>query len=257
MQQEKSERILSIVNNHLDKSGVNMQALLEYAYRIQELDAEVLMEFLGRVGKYEENNCNNPVESIVNNYTGENEPKQIRKETSSSSVNASKKEHKDSKELSNNVIKGILSELTGYPEELIDNDMDLERDLGIDSIKKVQLLTMIKEAYPQLIIENSIPNVTIVSDLLSNENFIANTSDKVEQEKIKDILFNAVSDLTGFPVDLIELEMDLETDLGIDSIKLVQLYSELGEKYDINKDQLSKMADKRTLNDIISFLKSE
>jgi len=35
---------------------------------------------------------------------------------------------------------GIVSERTGYPEEMLDLDLDLEADLGIDSIKRVEIL---------------------------------------------------------------------------------------------------------------------
>jgi acyl carrier protein len=36
---------------------------------------------------------------------------------------------------------------TGYPEEMVDMDADLEADLGIDSIKKAQLLAELAETY--------------------------------------------------------------------------------------------------------------
>ena len=39
----------------------------------------------------------------------------------------------------------VVSEKTGYPTDLIDLDMDLEADLGIDSIKRVQILASVLE----------------------------------------------------------------------------------------------------------------
>jgi acyl carrier protein len=37
------------------------------------------------------------------------------------------------------VILAAIADKTGYPEDMIDNDMELEADLGIDSIKRVEI----------------------------------------------------------------------------------------------------------------------
>lgn len=44
----------------------------------------------------------------------------------------------------------VVSELTGYPVEMIKPDMDVEADLGIDSIKRVEILSVIDEKMPGL-----------------------------------------------------------------------------------------------------------
>jgi acyl carrier protein len=44
----------------------------------------------------------------------------------------------------------IVSELTGYPEEMLGLEMDIEADLGIDSIKRVEILSAMEERMPQL-----------------------------------------------------------------------------------------------------------
>ena len=42
----------------------------------------------------------------------------------------------------------VVSELTGYPESMLNADMDLEADLGIDSIKRVEILSALEERLP-------------------------------------------------------------------------------------------------------------
>ena len=37
------------------------------------------------------------------------------------------------------VILAAIADKTGYPEDMLDNDMELEADLGIDSIKRVEI----------------------------------------------------------------------------------------------------------------------
>ncbi len=43
----------------------------------------------------------------------------------------------------------IASERTGYPPQMIDLDADLEADLGIDSIKRVEILGILKQSFAQ------------------------------------------------------------------------------------------------------------
>jgi acyl carrier protein len=40
--------------------------------------------------------------------------------------------------------------MTGYPVELLGADMDLESELGVDSIKKVQILSAVRQRVPGL-----------------------------------------------------------------------------------------------------------
>ncbi|PIR16455.1 MAG: hypothetical protein COV48_09740, partial [Elusimicrobia bacterium CG11_big_fil_rev_8_21_14_0_20_64_6] len=46
------------------------------------------------------------------------------------------------------VLIAVVSEKTGYPAETINPDMDLEGDLGIDSIKRVEILSAVSEKLP-------------------------------------------------------------------------------------------------------------
>lgn len=44
----------------------------------------------------------------------------------------------------------IVSEKTGYPAEMLDLELDMEADLSIDSIKRVEILGALQEEYPEL-----------------------------------------------------------------------------------------------------------
>ena len=44
-------------------------------------------------------------------------------------------------------VLGIVAEQTGYPPELLDMDLDLEADLGIDTVKQAEVIATIREAY--------------------------------------------------------------------------------------------------------------
>src|SRR5207244_2039671 len=42
------------------------------------------------------------------------------------------------------------SEKTGYPAEMLEMSMDMEADLGIDSIKRVEILGAMRDEFPKL-----------------------------------------------------------------------------------------------------------
>ena len=67
-------------------------------------------------------------------------------------------------------VLAIVADKTGYPAEAINLDMKIEEDLGIDSIKRVEILSAIKERYPdlqtndeQLIVANSLREIVEIS----------------------------------------------------------------------------------------------
>jgi acyl transferase domain-containing protein/NAD(P)-dependent dehydrogenase (short-subunit alcohol dehydrogenase family) len=53
------------------------------------------------------------------------------------------------KEIENSMLE-VVSQLTGYPIEMLNMDMDIEADLGIDSIKRVEILSTLEEKNPDL-----------------------------------------------------------------------------------------------------------
>ena len=48
------------------------------------------------------------------------------------------------------VVISIIADLTGYPVDILEPDLELGHDLGIDSIKRVQILARVRERVPDL-----------------------------------------------------------------------------------------------------------
>ena len=69
------------------------------------------------------------------------------------------------------------------------------------------------------------------------------------------ILLEAVAEKTGYPVEMLELDMRLDADLGIDSIKRVEILSAVQERLpetrSIGPEQTGTLA---TLREIVEFL---
>lgn len=48
------------------------------------------------------------------------------------------------------IVRSIVSDKTGYPPDMLEDDMDLEGELGVDSIKQVEILSALRDQYPSL-----------------------------------------------------------------------------------------------------------
>jgi acyl transferase domain-containing protein/NADP-dependent 3-hydroxy acid dehydrogenase YdfG len=78
-----------------------------------------------------------------------------------------------------------------------------------------------------------------VADTSADNNALGGDAMDVEQrsyfesldvDKISNMLVEIVSDKTGYPTDMIDSDMDLESDLGIDSIKRIEIFAALFER---------------------------
>ena len=52
--------------------------------------------------------------------------------------------------ISTDLVRSLIADKTGYPEEMIEDDMDLSGELGIDSIKQVEVLSALRAQVPQM-----------------------------------------------------------------------------------------------------------
>ena len=67
---------------------------------------------------------------------------------------------------------------------------------------------------------------------------------------------NFVVEQTGYPSEVVELDADLEADLGIDSIKKAQLFGELREYFDVTPSEDLTLDDFPTLRHVLKFLEA-
>ncbi|MGE5256792.1 MAG: beta-ketoacyl synthase N-terminal-like domain-containing protein, partial [Hyphomicrobiales bacterium] len=170
------------------------------------------------------------------------------------------------------VLLAVVSELTGYPAEMLGLDMDIEADLGIDSIKRVEILSALEEKMPGLpaIAPEDLGRLKTLGQIIAflseppSETRPRPTAPRpaepaqiggAERQALGDTLLSVVSALTGYPVEMLGLDMDIEADLGIDSIKRVEILSALEEKMPglpaVAPEDLGRL---KTLGQIITHL---
>jgi acyl transferase domain-containing protein/NAD(P)H-dependent flavin oxidoreductase YrpB (nitropropane dioxygenase family)/NAD(P)-dependent dehydrogenase (short-subunit alcohol dehydrogenase family)/acyl carrier protein len=84
-------------------------------------------------------------------------------------------------------------------------------------------------------------------------------------EKIQEIIYDIVSEKTGYPTDMFDLEMDLESDLSIDSIKKMEIIGALSDKIntptsadDVSEEEKTLLFEQiisiKTFQDVIDWL---
>ncbi|KOP27373.1 beta-ketoacyl synthase [Hapalosiphon sp. MRB220] len=203
----------------------------------------------------------------------------------------------------------IVSEKTGYPVAMLELSMDMEEDLGIDAVKRVEILGSLLELYRDLsqpnleelekrrslgqIVEylqtllpgsTDVESAPVKTEEVALDEAVTHTDSKdlhiasssvvpltfttseestfsappLDLTDLSQILLNVVSEKTGYPVEMLELSMDMEADLGIDSIKRVEILGGLLELCpDLPKPNPEELGELRTLDQIVGYMKQQ
>ncbi|MCP5101032.1 MAG: polyketide synthase, partial [Chloroflexi bacterium] len=179
----------------------------------------------------------------------------------------------------------IVSEKTGYPVEMLEMHMDMESDLGIDSIKRVEILGAMQKQHPELpevnpaelaelrtlqqIVDHLQPSVAqsqtgaapvappapapVVAETVTAVSTPQPTAAKVAE--LAQSMLVIVSEKTGYPVEMLEMHMDMESDLGIDSIKRVEILGAMQKQHpELPEVNPAELAELRTLQQIVDHL---
>ncbi len=160
------------------------------------------------------------------------------------------------------VLLEVVSEKTGYPSDMLNLEMDMEADLGIDSIKRVEIMSAMQERLPDapVVQPDQLGKLRTLAQILEHlgQNSLpepGNQPATASQGHINATLLEVVADKTGYPVDMLNPEMDMEADLGIDSIKRVEILSAFQERVpDAPVVQPGDLGNFRTIGQIIDFL---
>ena len=202
-------------------------------------------------------------------------------------------------------IVALVAEKTGYPEDMLDLDLDMEADLGIDTVKQAELFAIMREKY-QIARQEGVqlkdyPTIrSIIKYAMENAGSetgaapaapvapvaqpapapvavtpapapapavtaapaaqpapvaaapkaaLPNTD---EASVTKDIVA-LVAEKTGYPEDMLDLDLDMEADLGIDTVKQAELFAIMREKYQIARQEGVQLKDYPTIRSIIKY----
>jgi acyl carrier protein len=161
----------------------------------------------------------------------------------------------------------VIAEKTGYPAEMLELGMDMEADLGIDSIKRVEIFGAMTAAHPgstghqpagtrriahpptdrgvhrrksrwncsrrhacgscgrngSALQQNNMARTPLLHPLRRLLRTPRRHTVSINPGS-KHTLLSVIAEKTGYPAEMLEMGMDMEADLGIDSIKRVEIF---------------------------------
>jgi 3-oxoacyl-(acyl-carrier-protein) synthase/NAD(P)-dependent dehydrogenase (short-subunit alcohol dehydrogenase family)/acyl carrier protein len=193
-------------------------------------------------------------------------------------------------------VLALVAEKTGYPVDMLDLDLDLEADLGIDTVKQAEVMATIREAYgivrddtiklrdfptlarviqfvhdrkpglhatrptpPQGVVSAPEPKVAPAvkaaapTPVPTPAPIAASISTK-DEDSVKERILALMVEKTGYPQDMLDLDLDLEADLGVDTVKQAEMFAAIREIYSIPRDENRKLRDYPTLAHVIRFV---
>ncbi|MGI5237866.1 SDR family NAD(P)-dependent oxidoreductase [Dactylosporangium sp. CA-139066] len=176
-------------------------------------------------------------------------------------------------------VLAVLSERTGYPVDLIDFDLDLEADLSIDSIKRAEVAgdvvarlglsadgdeSELEELVKARTVRAMVDWLTArLSDTpaappASQPKPAPSRTEAPAAPDFRGAVLAVLSERTGYPVDLIDFDLDLEADLSIDSIKRAEVAGDvvarLGLSADGDESELEELVKARTVRAMVDWL---
>ena len=184
-------------------------------------------------------------------------------------------------------ILALMVEKTGYPQDMLDLDLDLEADLGVDTVKQAEMFAAIREIYsiprdenrklrdyPTLahvirFVYEKRPDLAGTAAVVSPSPVLASPAPTPSEspvlaptpvaaqapsdDSIKRKVLEIVAEKTGYPEDMLDLDLDLEADLGVDTVKQAEMFAAVRAAYNIPRDENLKLRDFPTLNHVIQF----
>ncbi|MBK7974008.1 MAG: SDR family NAD(P)-dependent oxidoreductase [Deltaproteobacteria bacterium] len=157
----------------------------------------------------------------------------------------------------------LFAEKTGYPRDMLDPELDLEADLGIDTVKQAELFATVRETFAiprdEKLKLRDFPTlghvVGFVKDRRPELVSTPPAAAVAAADPVAEQVLTLFAEKTGYPRDMLDLDLDLEADLGIDTVKQAELFATVRETFAIPREETLKLRDFPTLGHVIGFVK--
>ena len=183
------------------------------------------------------------------------------------------------------VVIEVVVNHTGYPADFVELDQDLEGELGIDTVKQAEIMADIRDRfslpideefvlsdYPTLnhmigyiqqmstgiaaaplTVPVSVPAPAVAAPTVSTPAPVPAPA-MVADESLTETVVSVVVSHTGYPADFVELDQDLEGELGIDTVKQAEIMAEIRDRFSLPIDEEFVLSDYPTLNHMIGYI---
>jgi len=187
---------------------------------------------------------------------------------------------------------GVVVDHTGYPADFVELDQDLEGELGIDTVKQAEIMADIRSKfnlpvdedfilsdYPTLnhmigyigkmsggspsMVELTTAPVALIAEVTETvieaasemiSEVIPSKPSSIDHDTLTQKVIQVVVEHTGYPADFIELDQDLEGELGIDTVKQAEIMADIRSHFALPVDEDFILSDYPTLNHMIDYI---
>ena len=183
------------------------------------------------------------------------------------------------------MVLSVLAAKTGYEPDMIEMDMALETELGVDSIKRVEILSdvqkelnveaqdvaalartqtvgevveaMIKELGGAAPAGGAAAPTPVAAPAAPAATLAAPASGGVSAAEATRVVLAVLAAKTGYEPDMIEMDMALETELGVDSIKRVEILSDVQKELNVEAQDVAALARTQTVGEVVEAMIKE
>ncbi len=172
-------------------------------------------------------------------------------------------------------ITAMIAEQTGYTIDMLEPDLDLEADLGIDTVKQVETFGKITKEYglsvPEDINLSELNTIQKIAEYISSRIQTADTPKQPESgtaaqtpasgadsgPDVTGEITAMIAEQTGYTQDMLEPDLDLEADLGIDTVKQVETFGKITKEYGLPVPEDINLSELNTISKISEYIQGE
>jgi acyl carrier protein len=74
-------------------------------------------------------------------------------------------------------------------------------------------------------------------------------------DDVEGVVVRIVAEKTDYPPDMLDLDLDLEADLGVDTVKQAEVFAAIRGHYDIPRDENLQLSEFPTLAHVVGFVR--
>jgi malonyl CoA-acyl carrier protein transacylase len=184
---------------------------------------------------------------------------------------------------------GVIADKTGYDPDDLEPDMELEADLGVDTVKQAEIFGEVRDTFGIAQDDNFVladyPTIEGLAGWLASavtgspvtgspvtgspeaevseseaptpaEDAAPGLSAPAPKVDMLQHLLGVIAEKTGYDLDDLEPDMELEADLGIDTVKQAEIFGEVRDTFGIGRDDDFVLADYPTIEALATWLGS-
>lgn len=190
------------------------------------------------------------------------------------------------------VVRRLVAEKTGYPVDVLDPSLDMEADLGIDTVKQAEIFAQLRDGFALPREEGlklkDYPTLARVAEYMhSRLGAIGATRDPAgvapldpahvapaiivpnpapvaaqpapgkgpgAAHEVLEQVTRLIAQRTGYPPEMLDPTLDMEADLGIDTVKQAEIFAEVREAFGIPRVEGISLKDYPSISHVAGFV---